>query len=178
MYVVALTQIFSVTNISSSINDLRKATDETLPLAMAELGYDESFTLIDTKLFLGYATVVLAAGLFLIDKKMDFKDAYYITAAIVAVYGLLSAALLYVNHINKNVKYVGVHNKSGSKVSIASWTHNFDPIYHINVVVDGKSSAAVLEKIEFKNIFNYTGYINRGALVSSITPTLVSKKDQ
>lgn len=145
---------------------------------MAELGYDESFTLIDTKLFLGYATVILAGVLFLIDKKMDFKDAYYITAFIVGAYGLLSAILLYINHTNKNVKYVGVHNKSGSKVSIATWTHNFDPIYHVKVIVDGNASSAALEKFEFQKFFDYTGFINRGALVSFISPTLSSKKDQ
>ena len=59
----------------NSVNDLRQTTDDHLGLVFQQLGYNESFTLIDLKLGLGLSTVVIAGLLFLVDKNMHGKIA-------------------------------------------------------------------------------------------------------
>lgn len=57
----------------NSVNELRQTTDENLGFIFQQLGYTESFALIDLKLGLGLSTVIIAGLLFLVDKSIHGK---------------------------------------------------------------------------------------------------------
>ncbi|ODV77738.1 uncharacterized protein CANTADRAFT_91201 [Suhomyces tanzawaensis NRRL Y-17324] len=144
----------------NSINDLRQATDENLSSVLSEFGYDESFLLVDTKLALGYLTVIIAGLLYYLDKKYSFQELYYVNLVAVVVYFLISGALLLINRRNKDVKYVGKTSK-GEKIVISGWTDKFAPEYNIRVVVNGNEKNAAQTALEFKSFFDIIGYFNR-----------------
>ncbi|EGW30696.1 uncharacterized protein SPAPADRAFT_51908 [Spathaspora passalidarum NRRL Y-27907] len=148
----------------NSVNDLRQATDDQLGQVMQQFGYEESFALIDIKLGLGVATVVIAGLLFLVDKKFTFKESYNITVISIVLYGFCSGLLYLLNFLNKNVKYTG-YNKKGRKVTIATWTANkFDPIYHISVTF-GDRKQRVVTSFEFTKFFDVIGFFNRDKFI-------------
>lgn len=156
----------------SSINDLRQVTDENLASVMTEMGYDESFLVGDIKLALGYLTVLIAGGLFYLDKKMSFKDSFGLTVAAVVAYFAISAVMLVLNRKTKNVKYMG--SKQKQKIQIAGWTEKYDPAYNITITVDGEVVAS--EKFPFGKFFDSTGYYNRDAFAKLLTAALDKKK--
>ncbi|KAK6456679.1 signal peptidase complex subunit 2 [Scheffersomyces xylosifermentans] len=160
----------------NSVADLRQNTDDNLPSVLTELGYDESFKLIDTKLALGYSTVVIAGLLFLVDKKYDFKQSYGVTVFSVVLYFIISSILYYINYTNKNVKYVG-YTEKGKKIVIATWSSKYDPIYNVRVTLDGKNTFTA--QLKFNQFFDIVGYFNRDAfkelLLAEIAKT--QKKD-
>ncbi|RLV91983.1 Signal peptidase complex subunit SPC2 [Spathaspora sp. JA1] len=148
----------------NSVNELRQTTDEQLGQVMQQFGYTESFAIIDIKLGLGVATVVIAALLFLVDKKFTFKESYNITVLSIVVYGFFSGLLLLINYRYKNVKYIG-HEKKGKQVTIATWTANkYDPIYHVSVTFDDKKEK-VVTSFEFTKFFDILGFFNRDAFI-------------
>ncbi|KAM9886554.1 hypothetical protein OXX79_014115, partial [Metschnikowia pulcherrima] len=70
----------------NSVAELRTAADDALPELFQQLGYEQTFTLIDIKLALGLSTVAIAGGLYYLEKKVPFKDSYYMIMASIAVY--------------------------------------------------------------------------------------------
>lgn len=144
------------TNISS-INDLRNAVDDNLAASLGELGFSQSFTLVDAKLALGVATVLIAGGLFLADKKLGFEKTYTLTVVAVVLYFALSALQLYLTSSKKykNNKFVGYNDKK-DKIAVYSWTTKFDPVYHVKIVLN--DADAITSKIEFASVFDAFGY--------------------
>lgn len=147
-----------ITNqLSSSIPDLRTAVDDNLPASLAQLGYTQSFSLIDLKIALGYTTVLIAAGLFLVDKKYGFESIFNITIAAILVYALASVVLYYFSSVGeyKNNKYIG-YNEKGEKILVASWTMKHKPIYHIKIALDNKEE--ITAELDFTKVFDGWGY--------------------
>lgn len=136
------------------------------------MGYDESFLVGDIKLALGYLTVLIAGGLFYLDKNMSFKDSFGLTVAAVVAYFAISAVMLVLNRKTKNVKYMG--SKQKQKIQIAGWTEKYDPVYNITITVDGEVVAS--EKFPFGKFFDSTGYYNRDAFAKLLTEALDKKK--
>lgn len=141
---------------------------------LSELGYDESFKLIDTKLALGYSTVIIAGLLYYIDKKYSFQEAYNVTAISVVVYFLISGILSYLKWTNKDVKYVG-YTPKGRKITISGWTENYDAIYKTRIVIDNQSP--VQADFEFGKFFDILGYFNRDAFLALLKME-IEKKDE
>ncbi|KAK6201539.1 signal peptidase complex subunit 2 [Scheffersomyces amazonensis] len=157
-----------------SVTDLRQTTDDNLPAALTELGYDQSFKLIDTKLALGSVTVVIAGLLFLVDKKYEFNESYNITVISILLYAIFSGILLYLNRVYKDVKYIG-YNSKGEKITIAGWTKKFDPIYYTKITLNDKTT--IESQLEFKKFFDTLGYFNREAFVT-VLKGQITKKSQ
>lgn len=131
--------------------------DDNLPASLAQLGYTQSFSLIDLKIALGYTTVLIAGGLFLVDKKYGFESIFNITIAAILVYALASLVLYYFSSVGeyKNNKYIG-YNDKGEKILVAAWTVKYKPIYHIKLVLNNKEE--ITAELEFTKVFDSWGY--------------------
>lgn len=144
------------------------------------MGYEQSFTLSDLKLALGYLTVAISVALFAMDKKFSFKDTYYITVTSILVYFIISAVLLYLTSSKKykNNKFIG-YNDNKQKVLVAAWTSKYDPIYNMELVLNDDQRRSVSTQIEFSKFFDSHGYFKRDAFISLIKNDLKSleKKD-
>lgn len=162
----------------SSVSELKLTSDEALPQVLESLGYEQSFTFSDIKLALGYVTVAIAALLFYIDKKFSFNETYYVVAGLIALYGLVSLVMYYLNsHPNlKNTTYVG-YNKSNQKITVHTWCTKYDPIYNVKIVLDDKRDGANSGALAFNKFFDEFGYLNRQEF-SSLVSGLVEKKEQ
>lgn len=156
---------------------MRTATEYELGAAFHQLGYDESFALIDTKLALGVATVAIAGGLFVLDKKLPFQQSYNWTVAAVVVYFIISSILYVLTHKPglKNVKYVGYKGKE--KVTLAGHTKGYDALYHVSIT---KGTQTITSSLPFTKFFDVSGYINRDALITVLKEELAKfdKKTQ
>lgn len=155
--------------------DLRSAVDDNLPVTMSALGYEQSFTLIDLKIALGYLTVAIAGFLFYLDKKYTFKDTYYVVAAAVVMYFLLSGALYFFTSSPqyKDNKFVGVNDKK-EKIEVFAWTSKYDPIYNVKIITKGRTTEVALP---FNKMFDAFGYYNQDATTTLFKEAL-SKKTQ
>ncbi|KHC77373.1 hypothetical protein MGS_03304 [Candida albicans P78042] len=160
----------------NSVNDLRQTTDDHLGLVFQQLGYNESFTLIDLKLGLGLSTVVIAGLLFLVDKKYAWKDSYNLTVIACVLYGIISGVLYLVNFFNKNVKYIGYDNK-GNKLSVATSSNKLDPIYNVTISLNDRLVNAAFG---FNKFFDVVGFFNRDAFTKLVENELnkLNKKNE
>ncbi|EER35353.1 conserved hypothetical protein [Candida tropicalis MYA-3404] len=160
----------------NSVNELRQTTDENLGFIFQQLGYTESFALIDLKLGLGLSTVIIAGLLFLVDKKYTWKENYNITVISCVLYAIISGVLYLINFLNKNVKYTG-YDKKGNKLTVATYSNKYDPIYNITINSDGKQ---VKSELEFNKFFDVVGFFNRDAFTNIIGDELnkLNKKDE
>lgn len=128
---------------------------------MSELGYAQSFSLIDTKLAVGLVSVSIAGLLFYVDKKYGFERTYNVTIISVVLYALLTAFYYYLSYLPKykNNKFIG-YADSGEKILIAGWTRKHTPTYFVRIevsTIDGKSQSSET-KIEFTKLFDGFGY--------------------
>lgn len=158
--------------------DLRNTVDDNLPLTMEALGYEQSFTLIDIKLALGYLTVAIAGLLFYLDKKFSFKETYYVIAGCVVVYFILSSILYFFTSTPKykNNKFVG-YNESKQKIEVFTWTSKYDPIYNVKIVIDDNDASATVTEFPFMKMFDAFGYYNQDAAVALFKQVLQKKNE-
>lgn len=149
-------------------------SDENLASAFGELGYSESFALTDTKLALGYLTVLIAGLIFLGDKKYEFNEIYYITAFLVVLYSIISLILMYFTSHKKykNVKFVG-YNDDNNKIVVVTWTEKYDPIYNVEIRIDDDKQIKKF-KLEFAKFFDAFGYYKRDEFIKLIKEQISS----
>lgn len=141
---------------------------------MSQFDYKESFGLIDLKLGLGLATVIIAGGLFGIEKvyKLKLFEMYSITVIGVVLYGLINIILTLVNYKYKNVKYIG-YKKNKDKVTITTWSTKYDPIYNISITFNDITT--VTNEYQFKEFYDQLGYFNSNAFMKLIEQDLQKK---
>ncbi|KAI5955230.1 SPC2 [Candida jiufengensis] len=158
----------------NSVKDLQKTTDEQLGSVLQNLGYEESFKLIDLKLGLGLITVLIAGLLFLADKKFQFKEIYNITFISCVLYGLINLALFGLNLKYKNVKYIGYDSK-GNKIIISSEIKKYEPNYYINVTINDKTTSNSV--IPFNKFFDIIGFFNRDEFLKLLSHEINKKSE-
>ncbi|KAI5965637.1 SPC2 [Candida pseudojiufengensis] len=158
----------------NSVKELQKTTDEQLGSVLQNLGYEESFKIIDLKLGLGTITVVIAGLLFLADKKFKFKDIYNITLISCVVYGIVNAALFLINLKYKNVKYIG-YNKKGGIITIASEIKKYEPNYYVTITIDDKAPNKTV--IPFNKFFDIIGFFNRDEFLKLLSSDINKKSE-
>lgn len=150
---------------------MRTVVDDNLQASLGKLGYAQSFTLTDLKLALGYMTIAIAGGLFYLDKKFEFKDAYNFTVAGIVVYFIISGIhLFFTSGKFKNNKYVG-YNDSKEKILISSWTNKYEPTYHYKIVINDDESRAITSQFPFTSVFDSFGYYK-----SDLTTEILQKE--
>lgn len=156
---------------------MRTTVDDNLTTSLSALGYNESFTLIDTKIALGYLTAIIAGGLYFYDKKYGFDKTFNLTIVAVLAYFAISGILWYYTSTPqyKNVKYIGYNDKK-EKITVATWTSKFEPIYHVKITTsEGQQIDA---QFEFMKLFDGMGYYKEEQLTKLIKAELekVNKK--
>lgn len=166
-----------------SLAGLRNEADEHLHESMEALGFKESFRVTDTRLLLGYGSVVLAGLLYLAEREYhnDFTNPEYVsrTTALVLGYFLLQGALFLYDHlIVEKCKYVGY--KQGKQVAVSTWTVEGDaepagkntpakpagaPLYCIEFDYDGYEKTI---EVEVGALFYEDGFLNQEALNATL----------
>lgn len=159
---------------------LRTTCDDNLYASLSEFGYTQSFSLIDTKLALGYLTTLIAGLLYLADKKYGFEKTYNVTVISVVVYFIISGFLLYLtsNRKHKDVKYIG-YDESNKKILVATWTTKHDPIYHLKIRFNDKEETEITTGFEFMKVFDAFGYYKQDEMTRVLKNEIekVHKKD-
>ncbi|GME72812.1 unnamed protein product [[Candida] boidinii] len=143
---------------------LRTECDENLGNIMEILGYSQDFKLIDIKLALGYASVIIAAGLFKLEKTFnnDFHTTDYVSLTFLGViaFALLNTVSYILGKLSgDNLKYAGSNSKTNKKVKIETTSKvvNAIPEYQIKLLFD--NSKTINTKIEFTKLFNEDGFL-------------------
>ncbi|KAF3769161.1 hypothetical protein M406DRAFT_233897, partial [Cryphonectria parasitica EP155] len=122
-----------------NLADLKNTSDDALPNYLNSLKFNQSHTLTDVRLGLGYSAFLLSAACFLWDYKFGFENTKYYTAAAVVVYSILNLALtLWIWLKEANVVYVGTA-PSGDTIEIATSAKKNVPIYNLTITVTPKS---------------------------------------
>ncbi|KAJ8143876.1 hypothetical protein OY671_003009 [Metschnikowia pulcherrima] len=162
----------------NSVAELRTAADDALPELFQQLGYEQKFTLIDIKLALGLSTVAIAGGLYYLEKKVPFKDSYYMIMASIAVYAVISGAMFYLSNgpKYKNIKYVGVKDNK-QKVAVYTSAKTYDPIYEVKMVFNDNFAGAISESVPFAKMFDAFGFLDHPE-TKSIFEKILEKKGQ
>jgi signal peptidase complex subunit 2 len=137
-----------------NLSDLKNTSDDAIPNYLNSIKFKQVHTLTDVRLALGYGAFAISAACFLWDYKFGFDDTKYYTAVAVAVYTVVNGILtLWMSEVEKGNIYQG-EAPSGEKISIASSTKKFDPVYRLKVTVTSKSSAAKPQTYEINRPFN------------------------
>ncbi|VVT45816.1 uncharacterized protein SAPINGB_P000905 [Magnusiomyces paraingens] len=129
---------------------LKSTSDDQVPLALKELGYSTNNYLVDVRLALGYASVIVAALTAFYDHKVGFFAAKYPWTVLgLFFYAAFNIAYTYwIWFVEAGVIYSGT--KGPLKVSIAtnkgSKKSKYDPVYDIKVTVSSEKTKAVSEK--------------------------------
>lgn len=147
-------------NLNSAVA-LRNECDDHLAPAMHRIGYNESFMLINTKLVIGYASVLFAGLMYYIEKKFknDFTNQRYVTyTEILVILFFLFQFIWYLfnKFIQKSIKYVGIKGSKTLKIS----THlksKTEPVYYVSFDLDGTIDE---EQFELTTVFKENGYID------------------
>lgn len=89
--------------------DLKNTSDDALPNYLNSLKFKQSHRLADVRLALGYSAFFLAAACFAWDYKLGHERTKLATAAAVALYVVLNAAMTgWMSFVERGVVYEGV----------------------------------------------------------------------
>lgn len=143
-----------------AVPEIRKVLEEEIPSIFSKLGYKQSFTLIDSKLALGYSIIGVAAISFLIDKKMDWANSVEYQKALVGGYMVLCVVYWYFcKFIERGITYEGT-NKSG-KIQIKTKFEKYNPSIKVSIYKEHKS---INTELAATSIFTEAGYLQRDLL--------------
>lgn len=162
----------------SSVVALRTEADDNLPQIFAKLGYDQDFSLVDTKLALGYLTVAIAGFLYYLEKNYKFHDTKLVIGGAIFVYCVICGVMLFLSKGSqyKNNKYIGV--KNGKKIAVFTLTESaFSPVYQVKVVFGENYESPVETEIPFIKVFDNFGFLNETEFQAHLEK-LVAKKNQ
>ncbi|SCV02664.1 LAMI_0H01706g1_1 [Lachancea mirantina] len=141
--------------------ELRQTLDEALPGVFSRLGYTENYTLIDTKLIIGYSIALLAGVSFLLDKKLDFQESLTYQKLLVAGNLVLSVVFwYYTKFVLRDVKYVGKSKSSEIKVSTRLEKNDFK--YDVMLVKGPNSCVKCV--LPANEVFTEAGYLQADLL--------------
>ena len=152
---------------------MRTTCNENLSTSFSALGYEESFTFVDTKLVVGYSCAAIAGLLYFYDKKYGFEKTYNLTILCLVIYFILSLFYYYLTNTDKyaNVNYIG-YDKGNSKVLVATWTTKYDPVYYMRIRFNEDKNNEITTNIEFMKLFDKAGYYHPQEMTNFVKTTL------
>ncbi|OAA60979.1 Signal peptidase complex subunit 2 [Niveomyces insectorum RCEF 264] len=125
-----------------NLADLKNTSDDAIPNYLNSLHFVQSHRLADVRLALGYSALALAGACFLWDWKLGFDATKVYSAAAVAVYLVLNAALTaWARYVEGATVYVGTAPDGQTTVSIATTTKKYVPVYNVAVTVTAPAPA-------------------------------------
>ncbi|QPG76085.1 hypothetical protein FOA43_003471 [Brettanomyces nanus] len=161
-------------NLNSAVA-LRNECDEHLSGALSKVGYEQSFSLVDTKLVIGYSCVILAGLMYYVEKKYknDFNNPDYVmyTELFVVLFFVLEFVwYLFSKFVEKSIKFVGTKGHKTLKVS-SHLKSKEDPVYYLEFDLDGTVDE---EQVEFTRLFTADGFLDF-AVFSKLLVDVVNK---
>ena len=139
-----------------SIPELRQTLDEALAPTFKRLDVEEIHGLTDCKLAIGYSIALVAAGSFLIDKKLDHNDTLLYQKILFGAYLVLSLMFWYVTkYVQKNTVFEG-KTKSNDIITVKTKLENNVPIYKMTLSVN---DTEVKTELPVNEVFNKAGYL-------------------
>lgn len=158
-----------------SVPALKTESDEHLSAVFDDLGFTESFIIVDVKLIVGYLSVAAAGLMYYLDKKFknDFNNTayvFYIQFLVSVFFTLQFVWFLVSKFVEKDIKYTGKKNGKTLKVSTSTKSKT-DPVYQITINLDGKNHAS---SIPFKDFFFDDGFLSMDAFKAKIVPSIES----
>lgn len=146
-----------------SVTDLKNNTDDTIPVYLNSLKFNQSHYLSDVRLAIGYVAILIAAATFFWDYKYGFETTKVYTGFAVVIYTILNSILtIWVTFVEKRIIYVGT-NCNGDRIQISSKSDKYVPVYNLTVTTclrnqPEKLHTIVLKK-SFSDWFNQAGYL-------------------
>ena len=93
-----------------SLPDLKNTSDDALGNYLRGLGFAQDNTKLDTRLIIGYTSVIIAGATFAADYKLGWEVTKTWTAVAVAAYAILNGAYTYwMCAVEKGVVFEGAH---------------------------------------------------------------------
>ncbi|KAH3675164.1 hypothetical protein WICMUC_002820 [Wickerhamomyces mucosus] len=171
---------FQTANINSVV-DLRTATDAKIGPSLTKLGFSQSFSLIDTRLGLGYLSAIIAALTFYIEKKFSFQDGFNYTFGLVILYFIVVFfQLLHSKYFEKNIIYKG-SNSNDKIVIIRGKIDKYIPQYDLKFdIKDGKNNnkrKSFDKVLQFVEIFDKFGNLHEDKLIQWLKLSLEEKEN-
>ncbi|ODQ64102.1 microsomal signal peptidase 25 kDa subunit [Nadsonia fulvescens var. elongata DSM 6958] len=161
-----------------SQNDLKNVCDDHISSIFGSEGYTQTHTLVDTRLALGYTSIVISAIVAYYDYKVGFKNALVFTTTGVIIYFVLNAALTYwLLNVEKNCVFQGT--KGDTRITVRSGGKNTEPIYELEIVLEdklGKNISHEKFKLSFEQFFDLNGFIVFNKFSKSVKECLPKDK--
>ncbi|KAI6779713.1 Signal peptidase complex subunit-like protein [Emericellopsis cladophorae] len=139
----------------ANLADLKNASDDAIANYLNSLSFQQSHTMTDVRLAIGYGAFVIAAAAGGWDYYYGFENTKLYTAVAVAVYSLLQGALAFwISFVEQGTVYQGQAPNSGQKISIASFNaKKTEPLYRLKVTTQPAASEGKPETIELERSF-------------------------
>ncbi|KAM0353383.1 hypothetical protein ACHAP4_008629 [Fusarium culmorum] len=164
-----------------NLADLKNTSNDAIPNYLNSLKFEQSNTLTDVRLALGFSAFGIAAACFAWDYKLGHDTTKHYTAAAVVLYTLINTVMtLWIMFKEKDTIYEGT-SPSGEKISIASSTKKNVPIYNLTITVTDKNSKSNVYKVSkpFSEWFDQTGQfvaVPFQAMLANAVP-VIGKRD-
>ena len=140
-----------------SISQATETINENLPEIFERLGYKQTFSLVDTKLIIGYSIGVVAGASFLLDKKFKHNDLVLYQQILVALYFILSGIFWWFRKfVEKGAVYTG-KKANGDTIKVRTSYVDAEPKCQITFINGDKK---VFEPtLEINKVYTETGYL-------------------
>lgn len=172
-----MTTIIKPVNVKA-ISECAQAIDDYVPESFNRLGYTQNFSLIDTKLTIGYSIAIVAAASFLLDKKLGHNNVIGYQQCLVAAYAILSTIFWYFKKFTEdNTIYQG-KNKDGETISLKRVYKEGYPTY---TATFKNHADQITIDLEVEKMFDNTGYLQTDLLhrwIKDQLEILKSKKNK
>jgi hypothetical protein len=140
--------------------DLKNTSDDAIPNYLSSLKFEQSHTLSDVRLALGYSAFAICAATFYWDYKLGFEPTKLYTTIAVLLYTIINGFLtLWIWSVEKGAIYIGT-SPTGEKIRISSSITKNVPRYKLMVVTTSKDGKVKEQKIErnFMEWFDEAGH--------------------
>ncbi|KAK9454193.1 signal peptidase complex subunit 2 [Dipodascopsis uninucleata] len=154
----------------ASLSDLKNATDDEIVKILTDGGYQQTFSLVDVRLGLGFLSVAVAGAVGAYDYVIGFDKAKNWTTFGVAIYLALNILLtLWIVRVEKGVFFQGF--KGNAKITVSSSITKYVPVYELVVKSESPESTSELKSTRkpFNEFFNTDGFIVREPLTEWIS---------
>lgn len=166
-----------------SIGEVAQRLDDEVPIVFHRLGYEQSFKLIDTRLFIGYSIAIVAGISFILDKKFGHNDVIQYQRILVIAYFVLSFIFWYFKKfVEGSTLYIGKNNKDNTTIIFKRDYKEAVPIYKTVFILKDKQNQSKSSNIDLQinKVFNENGYLQTELFfqwVKKQVENMESKKD-
>lgn len=166
-----------------SIGEVAQRLDDEVPIVFHRLGYEQSFKLIDTKLFIGYSIATVAGISFILDKKFGHNNVIQCQRILVIIYFVLSFIFWYFKKfVEASTLYIGKNSKENTTIVFKREYKEAVPIYKTVFILKDQQNQSKSSSVDLQvnKVFNEKGYLQTELFfqwVKKQVENMESKKD-